>query len=125
MQPSSGPITTSGCASPDLVEGLFQTRQPTQYCEWRNGVIGRDAVCYCGTNECNAKEMLENWIQNGGGCKLVYFLLYLETRKSIKDHKACDEELTTYLSALVYQNFGLSAKKESFQLSAFGFGCRN
>ena len=27
-----------------------------------------------------------------------YFLLYLETRKSIKDHKACDEELTTYLS---------------------------
>ena len=69
----SGPITSSGCASPDLAEGLFQTRQPTQFCEWRNGVIGRDAVCYCGTNECNAKEMLENWIKNGGGCKLPYF----------------------------------------------------
>ena len=98
MQSLSGPITSSGCASADLAEDLFQTRQPTQYCEWRNGVIGRDAVCYCGTNECNAKEMLENWIQNGGGCKLVYFLLCLETRKSIQDHKACDEELTTYLS---------------------------
>ena len=79
----SGQITSSGCASPDLVEGLFQTRQPTQYCEWRNGVNGRDAVCYCGTNECNAKEMLENWIENGGGCKLfLKLLLYLETRKS-------------------------------------------
>ena len=43
--------------------------------------------------------MLENWIENGGGCKLfLNLLLYLETRKSIKDHKACDEELTTYLS---------------------------
>ena len=98
MQSLSGQITTSGCASPDLARGLFQTRQPTQYCEWRNGVYADDAVCYCGTNDCNAKEMLENWIQNGGGCKLVYFLLCLETRKSIKDHKACDEELTTYLS---------------------------
>ena len=66
----SGPITSSGCASPDLAEGLFQTRQPTQYCEWGNGVNGPDAVCYCGTNECNAKEMLEDWIQNGGRCKL-------------------------------------------------------
>ena len=87
MQPSSGPITSSGCASPDLVEGLFQTRQPTQFCEWRNGVNGRDAVCYCGTNECNAKEMLENWIQNGGGCKLFFYYLillayYLLLRKS-------------------------------------------
>ena len=27
--------------------------------------------------------------------------------------------------AVVYQNFGLSAKKESFQLSALGFGRRN
>jgi hypothetical protein len=88
----SGPITSSGCASPDLVEGLFQTRQPTQYCEWRNGVNGRDAVCYCGTNECNAKEMLENWIENGGGCKLfLNLLLYLETRKSLKDQKSCDK----------------------------------
>ena len=84
MQSLSGPITSSGCASPDLVEGLFQTRQPTQYCEWRNGVNGRDAVCYCGTNECNAKEMLENWIENGGGCKLfLNLLLYLETRKGL------------------------------------------
>ena len=73
MQSLSGPITSSGCAAPDLVESLFQTRQPTQYCEWSNGVNGRDAVCYCGTNECNAKEMLENWIQNGGGCKLFIF----------------------------------------------------
>ena len=88
MQSLLGPITSSGCASPDLVEGLFQTRQPTQYCEWRNGVNGRDAVCYCGTNECNAKEMLENWIENGGGCNLfLNLLLYLETRKSLKDQK--------------------------------------
>ena len=71
-----GPITASGCASPDLVEGLFQTRQPTQYCEWRNGINGSDAVCYCGTNECNAKEMLETWIQNGGECKLFIFLFF-------------------------------------------------
>ena len=92
LQSLSGPITSSGCASPDLVEGLFQTRQPTQYCEWRNGVNGRDAVCYCGTNECNAKEMLENWIENGGGCNLfIYRLLYLETRKSLKDQKSCDK----------------------------------
>ena len=76
MKSLSGPITTSGCASADLAEGLFQTRQPTQYCEWRNGVIGRDAVCYCGTNECNAKEMLENWIQNGGECKSFIFLFF-------------------------------------------------
>ena len=75
----SGPITSSGCASADLAEGLFQTRQPTQFCEWRNGVVGRDAVCYCGTNECNAKEMLENWIQNGGGCKLFVFLFFFIT----------------------------------------------
>ena len=81
MQPSSGPITTSGCASPDLVEGLFQTRQPTQYCEWRNGINGRDAVCYCGTNECNAKEILENWIQNGGGCEL-FFTIFRNKKKS-------------------------------------------
>ena len=75
MKSLSGPITTSGCASPDLAEGLFQTRQPTQFCEWRNGVYGNDAVCYCGTNECNAKEMLETWIQNGGGCKLSFITL--------------------------------------------------
>ena len=88
MQSLSGPITSSGCASPDLVEGLFQTRQPTQFCEWRNGVNGRDAVCYCGTNECNAKEMLENWIENGGGCNsFIHLLLYLETRKCLKDPK--------------------------------------
>ena len=89
----SGQFTTSGCASPDLVEGLFQTRQPTQYCEWSNGVYVNDAVCYCGTNECNANEMLENWIQNGGGCKSFIFTFYynLETRKSIKDQKSCKE----------------------------------
>ena len=29
------------------------------------------------------------------------------------------------LQAVVYQNFGLSAKNESFQLSAFGFGRQN
>ena len=92
MQSLSGPITLSGCASPDLVEGLFQTRQPTQYCEWLNGVNGRDAVCYCGTNKCNAEEMLEKWIENRGGCKLfLYLLLYLETRKSLKDQKSCDK----------------------------------
>ena len=87
MQSLSGPITLPGCASPDLVEGLFQTRQPTQYCEWLNGVNGGDAVCYCGTNKCNAEEMLENWIKNGGGCKLfLSLLLYMiDTRKSIKD----------------------------------------
>ena len=77
----SGPITSSGCASPDLAEGLFQTRQPTQFCEWRNGVYGNDAVCYCGTNECNAKEMLETWIQNGGGCKLS-FITFRNKKKS-------------------------------------------
>ena len=88
----SGPISSSGCASADLAEGLFQTRQPTQYCEWRNGVYADDAVCYCGTNECNAKEMLENWIENGGGCKLFLNLLeYLETRKSLKDQNSCDK----------------------------------
>jgi hypothetical protein len=98
LQSLSGPITSSGCASPDLVEGLFQTRQPTQYCEWRNGVNGRDAVCYCGTNECNAKEMLENWIENGGGCKLfLNLLLYLETRKSLKDQKSYDKYRAYYL----------------------------
>ena len=98
MKSLSGPITTSGCASPDLAEGLFQTRQPTQYCEWRNGVNGRDAVCYCGTNECNAKEMLENWIENGGGCKLfLNLLLYLETRKSLKDQKSYDKYGAYYL----------------------------
>ena len=85
MQSLSGPITSSGCASADLAEGLFQTRQPTQYCEWRNGVIGRDAVCYCGTNECNAKELLENWIQNGGECKL--FLIILRNKKKSKRSK--------------------------------------
>ena len=77
----SGPITSSGCASADLAEGLFQTRQPTQYCEWRNGINGRDAVCYCGTNECNAKEILENWIQNGGGCEL-FFITFRNKKKS-------------------------------------------
>ena len=81
----SGQSTTSGCASPDLVDGLFQTRQPTQYCEWSNGVYANDAVCYCGTNECNAKEMLENWIQNGGGCKLFFIFYY--TWKQEKDQK--------------------------------------
>ena len=85
MRCLSGQITTSGCASPDLAKGLFQTRQPTQYCEWRNGVIGHDAVCYCGTNECNAKEMLENWIQNGGGCKL--FLIIFRKKKKSKRSK--------------------------------------
>ena len=79
MQCLSGQITTSGCASPDLAKGLFQTRQPTQYCEWRNEVYGDDAVCYCGTNDCNAKEMLENWIQNGGGCKLFIFIFFFIT----------------------------------------------
>ena len=81
MQSLSGPITSSGCASADLAEGLFQTRQPTQYCEWRNGINGRDAVCYCGTNECNAKEILENWIQNGGGCEL-FFIIFRNKKKS-------------------------------------------
>ena len=33
-----------------------------------------------------------------GDVSYFILLLYLETRKSIKDHKACDEELTTYLS---------------------------
>ena len=33
-----------------------------------------------------------------GDVSYFIFLLYLETRKSIKDQKACDEELTTYLS---------------------------
>ena len=90
MQSLSGEITLSGCASPDLVEGLFQTRQPTQYCEWYGN--GHDAVCYCGTNKCNAEEMLEKWIENGGGCKsFLYLLLYLETRKSLKDQKSCDK----------------------------------
>ena len=89
MQLLLGPITASGCASPDLVEGFFQTRQPIQYCEWTNGVNGHDAVCYCGTNECNKEEMLENWIQNGGGCK--FFFSYIETRKSLKDQKSCDK----------------------------------
>ena len=92
MQCLSGQITTSGCASPDLARGLFQTRQPTQYCEWLNGVNGHDAVCYCGTNKCNAEEMLKNWIENGGGCKLfLYLLLYLETRKSPKYQKSSDK----------------------------------
>ena len=77
-----------GCASPDLADGIFQTRQPTQFCEWRNGVNGHDAVCYCGTNDCNAKEMLENWIENGGGCKLfLNLLLYLETKKKVEKIK--------------------------------------
>ena len=32
--------------------------------------------------------MLENWIENGGGCKLfLNLLLYLETRKSLKNQK--------------------------------------
>ena len=88
-----------GCASPDLAGGIFQTRQPTQFCEWRNGVNGHDAVCYCGTNECNANEMLEKWIQNGGRCKFYFliFVSYLEKRNSWKDQKSWDKYVAYYL----------------------------
>ena len=86
-----------GCASPDLADGIFQTRQPTQFCEWRNGVNGHDAVCYCGTNECNANEMLEKWIHDGGRCKLyIYIFIYLshlEKRNSRKVQKSWKNSL--------------------------------
>ena len=88
-----------GCASPDLADSIFQTRQPTQFCEWRNGVNGNDAVCYCGTNECNANEMLEKWIHNGGRCNFysLIFVSYLEKRSSQKDKKSGDKYVANYL----------------------------
>ena len=96
-----------GCASPDLADGIFQTRQPTQFCEWRNGVNGHDAVCYCGTNECNANEMLEKWIHNGGRCKLysLIFVSYLRNRNSQKDQKSWDKYVAYYLSVKKHQGF--------------------
>ena len=110
MQCLSGQITTSGCASPDLAKGLFQTRQPTQYCEWRNGVYGDDAVCYCGINECNAKEMLENWIQNGGRCKLffyyliisAYYLLLRKSRVKFKMHSTSESSKVSQKSKNIF-----------------------
>ena len=112
MQCLSGQITTSGCASPDLAKGLFQTRQPTQYCEWRNGVYGDDAVCYCGTNECNAKEMLENWIKNEGGCKLFsYYLIIFRNKKKSKR----SSHVTNNLLLIIKKNKGQIQNAQYFR----------
>ena len=60
-----GEIYSHGCAFPDHAESIFQTRGPDQFCEWRDGAENKDAICFCETDECNSKLILDRWIKNG------------------------------------------------------------
>ena len=93
-----------GCASPDLADGIFQTRQPTQFCEWSNGVNGHDAVCYCGTNECNANEMLEKWIHDGGRCKFYIYIYHIQKKETVEKLKS-HGQIAYYLFVKKHQGF--------------------
>ena len=81
----------------------FRKKKNMNYCSWRK-------VLFLAL-QIQSKFSIENW-WNLSKKKLEY----LNNVVGMSKEKLFD--------TVVYQNFGLSAKKESFQLSAFGFGRR-